>query len=117
VTLGQIQSAGFAAEGAAREAGRLIAQADTFEEGLSSAHLAAELAFADQGIAVEGAGVVEATCQQEVCLTPGSYVHVRVRAPVDLPGVPAFMAGAVPSVTQVEAEALTAIPRYREVRP
>lgn len=117
LTLGQIQAASFAAEGAAREAGRLIAQAETYEEGLTAAHLAVELAFADQGVEVSGSQVLQVTCQADPCLSPGAYVYLSVRSSVDLPGVPAFATGVLPAVTQVQADAMTAIPLYREARP
>lgn len=115
LTLAQIQASGFAAEGAAREAGRVLAGAETFEQGLTAAHLAVELSFADQGIAVDGAQALQIRCQHEPCLTPGSYLYISVRTDVGLPGVPAMLSGTLPSVTQVQADAMTAIPRYREV--
>lgn len=117
LTLGQIQAASFAAEGAAREAGRLIAHAETFEDGIAAARLAVELSFADQGLDVAGAQVLQVTCQADPCLTPGAYVYLSVRTSVDLPGVPAVAAGALPAATQVQADAMTAIPQYREARP
>lgn len=117
LTLSQIQAASFAAEGAAREAGRMIAQADSYEEGLAAASFATELSFADQGISVEGAQALQVTCQTDPCLSPGAHVHVQVRSDVALPGVPAFLSGVVPAGTSVQAEAMTAVPRYREVAP
>lgn len=117
LTLSQIQAASFAAEGAAREVGRVIAQADSYEEGLATAHFAAELAFADQGLSVDGAQVVQVTCQADPCLRPGAHVHVQVATEVNLPGVPGFTTGAMPAATSVQAEAITAVPRYREVAP
>ncbi|MGC0249666.1 pilus assembly protein [Pseudactinotalea sp. Z1748] len=115
LTLAQIQASGFAAEGAAREAGRVLAGAETFEQGLAAAHLAVELSFADQGISVDGAQALRIRCQDEPCLTPGSYLYISVRTDVDLPGLPPIFSGTLPSVTQVQADAMTTIPRYREV--
>lgn len=115
--LGQIQAASFAAEGAAREAGRLLAQAETYEQGLRAARFAVELSFADQGIEVTGAQALQVTCQADPCLTPGAYIHLSVHSGVDLPGVPAFLSGALPAATQVQAEAMTVIPQYRQARP
>lgn len=114
LTLGRVQAATFAAEGAAREAGRLIAQADTMSEGLAGAHLAVELAFADQGFDVDGAQVLQVTCQANPCLSPGGYIHLEVGAGVDLPGAPGFLTGVMPQAAHVNADALTAVPEFRE---
>ncbi|HLS25881.1 MAG TPA: pilus assembly protein [Beutenbergiaceae bacterium] len=113
----QVQAASFAAEGAARESGRLLAQARTLDEGVAAARYATELAFSDQGMSVRGAEALQVTCEADPCLSPGAYVHVTVRSEVPLPGMPSFLAGVVPAATQVEAEAMTAIPRYRETTP
>lgn len=117
LTLSQIQAASFAAEGAAREAGRVIAQADSYDDGLAAARFAAELSFADQGMSVEGGQVLQVTCQADPCLSPGAHVHVQVGAEVRLPGVPSFVSGALPAATSVQAEAMTAVPRYRQAAP
>lgn len=117
LVLSQVQAASFAAEGAAREAGRLIAHAQSFDRGVAAARYASELAFADQGMTVRGSEVMQVTCQEDPCLTPGAYVHVTVRSEVPLPGMPPFLSGVLPAVTEVRAEAMTAIPRYRETSP
>ncbi|TDE97671.1 pilus assembly protein [Occultella glacieicola] len=114
ITLGRIEAAGFAAEGAARDAGRLISDAETMEEGLALATLAVELAFADQGITVDGDRILTVTCAEDPCLTPGSFIHLRIDTTVSLPGAPAFMADALPMEVAIEAEAMTAVDTYRE---
>src|SRR5699024_8938667 len=92
VALAQVQAATFAADTAAREAGRVIAGADTFPAGSARAATAVELAFADQGITVDGAQVLHVVCEADPCLTPGSYVHLEVATAVDLPLVPDILA-------------------------
>lgn len=114
ITLGRMQAASFAAEGAAREAGRLIAQAETMEEGIANASIAVELAFADQGLSVDADDVFTVTCESDPCLTPGSYVYIAVETSVSLPGAPAFMAGSVPTEVVITADAMTAISDFRE---
>lgn len=114
VTLGRVQAAGFAAEGAAREAGRLIVQAETIEQGVARARLAVELAFADHGMEVDGAEVLTLTCEEDPCLTPGAYIHVGVESSVGLPGAPAFMASVLPTRVTVAAEAMAAVGDFRE---
>lgn len=114
LTLGRVQAATFAAEGAAREAGRLISQAETMPEGIAAAHLAVELAFADQGFDVDGAHVLVVTCQDDPCLSPGGYIHLAVGTSVTLPGSPAWLAGVLPDAAQINADALAAVPQFRD---
>lgn len=71
LTMARIQAASFAAEGAAREAGRLIAQAETMADGVAAAQLGVELAFADQGLDVDAASSLTITCSVPDCLTAG----------------------------------------------
>lgn len=114
VTLGRIQAASFAAEGSAREAGRLIAQAQTMEEGLAYASIAVQLAFADQGFTVDGEDALHVTCQADPCLTPGAFVHITVDTGVALPGAPAFMRPVLPVEVAISADAMTAVGDFRE---
>ncbi|WP_246465174.1 pilus assembly protein [Ruania alkalisoli] len=115
VTLSRVQAAAFAADGAARDAGRLIAQADTMAEGVSQAQLAVELAFADQGFTIDGEHALEVTCQEDPCLSPGAYLHLEVSTDVDLPLVPELLAGALATQVHVQGEALTAVDDFREL--
>lgn len=116
LTLAQVQAAAFAAEGAAREAGRLVARAGTLEEGASAARFAVELAFEDQGLEVDGAESLRITCAEEPCLTPGARVVVDVSTSVDLPLVPDFIAAAVPATVPVSATHVAAVPEFRQAR-
>ncbi|GAB2613853.1 pilus assembly protein [Pseudactinotalea suaedae] len=114
LTLARIQAASFAAEGAAREAGRLIAQAETMAEGIDAAQLGVELAFADQGLDVDPAAVLQVTCSVPECLTAGEYVLIEVRTEVSLPLAPDFLAGAMPTTVAVSADAMTAVSGFRD---
>ncbi len=113
ITLGRVQAATFAADGAARDAGRLIAQADTFEEGVADATLAVELAFADQGMDVDGADALQVTCEEDPCLSPGAYLHLEVATDVPLPLTPPFLDEALGTTVRVQAEAMTAVDDFR----
>ena len=113
ITLGRVQAATFAADGAARDAGRLIAQAETFERGVAEAALAVELAFADQGMDVDGATVLQVTCQEDPCLSPGAYLHLEVATDVPLPLTPPFLEDALSDTVRVQAEAMTAVDDFR----
>lgn len=106
LTLAQLQSATFAATAAARDAGRLVATADAGDAVTLASH-AVELAFADQGIQVDGATALEIRCGLRC--QPGDRALVRVRADVPLPLVPG---GGL--TVPVEAEAWTTIDPYRE---
>lgn len=117
LTLGKVQGAVFASEGAAREVGRLVVRADTFEQGVARAQGAVELAFADQGLAVSGADALRLSCEQDPCLTPGSRIFVEVGAAVGLPGVPDFAHGLVPVEVPVSASYVAVVDEFREGAP
>ncbi len=114
LTMARIQAASFAAEGAAREAGRLIAQADTIEEGIVAAQLGVQLAFADQGIEVDPAAALEVTCSVPECLTAGEYVLIEVHTEVALPLAPDFLSGTLPTSVAISADAMTAVSGFRD---
>jgi Flp pilus assembly protein TadG len=116
LTLAQVQAAAFAAEGAAREAGRLLARAETMEDGAAAARLAVELAFEDQGLDVDGAGALRISCAEQPCLAPGARVTVTVAATVDLPLVPDLVADALPTNVPVTATHVAAVPEFRAAR-
>lgn len=98
IALGRIQAASFAAEGAAREAGRIVAQADSAADSAGPAATAVEIAFADQGVDVDGASSLVITCSADPCHTPGARIDVRVAAQVPLPFLPAAFAGAATTI-------------------
>lgn len=114
LTLSRVQAAAFAAEGAAREAGRIVAQADSLAAATAGAEAAVELAFRDQGIEVDGGSVLESVCAADPCLSPGAQVLVEVATEVSLPLVPAFLAEAVPAHVPVSATHLVVVPEFRE---
>lgn len=116
LTLARVQAAAFAAEGAAREAGRILSVAESFESGSAHAYRAVEVAFADQGIDVTGSDVMRTTCAADPCLTPGSEVLVEIAMTVDLPLVPDFLADVVPSRVPVEATHLVAVGAFQDAR-
>jgi hypothetical protein len=115
LTVGRIQGAVFAAEGSAREAGRLVVRAETFEEGVRQARLAVTLAFDDQGIDVPGAEALRLTCDTDPCLTPGGRIVVEVSAAVALPGVPDVVRGVIPAEVPVAAEYVAVVDEFRVV--
>ena len=114
LTVARIQAASFAAEGAAREAGRLIAQAETIEEGIAAAQLGVELAFADQGLQVDPAAALRVTCSVPECLAAGEYVLIEVSTEVSLPLAPDFLTDSLPTTVAISADAMTAVSGFRD---
>ncbi|MPV87335.1 pilus assembly protein, partial [Georgenia ruanii] len=116
LTLARVQAAAFAAEGAAREAGRILAQAESLDAGVARAERAVALAFSDQGFDVEGGAALAVTCAQDPCLAPGAQVLVRVDMAVDLPLVPDAIRAEVPARVPVSAAHLVVVGTFREAR-
>lgn len=114
LTLARIEAAAFAAEGAARETGRIIAAAPTMDAGLSGAHEAIRLAFDDQGLPIDPVAALELSCSADPCMSPGAYVHIRIATSVPLPLLPDAVAGAARADVRIEASATTGIDRFRE---
>ncbi|MGC5629453.1 pilus assembly protein [Georgenia sp. Z1344] len=112
VAISRIQAASYAAEGAAREAGRIVAQADDEASAAGPAAFAVELAFADQGFDVDGAGSLVITCEADPCHTPGARIDVEVTTVVALPLLPTSIAG-VPTSMSVEARHLVLVEDHR----
>ena len=82
----EVQAAAFAAEGAARDAGRIMAASRSEAQGRAAAQYAAELAFADSGLRFEPR--VEITCSAAPCLTGGAALRAVVETEVPLPLIP-----------------------------
>jgi hypothetical protein len=117
LSLGEVQAAVFASEGAAREAGRAIVRSASWEEGVARARAAVELAFHDQGIPVSGADALRLRCELDPCLTPGGRIVTEVDAAVPLPGVPRALAGRLPTHVPVSARFVAVVDEFREVPP
>ncbi|WP_372594089.1 pilus assembly protein [Actinotalea sp.] len=125
LTLGRLQAAAFAVDGAAREAVRAVTSAagassdaapsDRAPAG-ARAVAAVGIALGDQGIRTDPAGVLELSCGTD-CSTPGSTVTATIRLAVDLPLVPGFLRDAVPLSVPVSASASGTLARFAEGRP
>lgn len=113
LTLGRIQAAAFAAEGAAREAGRAFVTASDERSGAERVRAAVLLAARDQGfddVDPDTAVVIE--CSAVPCLQPEGRVVVRVEIEAVLPGVPAFIDAVVPTSVPVSAESVAVVDRF-----
>lgn len=113
LTLGAIQSATLATEGAARQAARVFVQAPTGEAGQQAAQRALALAFADQGVDGQGATLsIACTPRPEQCHTRRGWVTVSVTAAVPLPLVPPLFNLQVPFAIPVQASATQQVSRF-----
>lgn len=113
MTLGRIQAAAFAAEGAAREAGRVFVTADDEASGSARARAVVVLAAHDQGFDdIDPDAAITIECSASPCLTPESRVLVRVEIVAVLPGVPAFVDAVVPTRVPVRAHSVTVVDRF-----
>jgi hypothetical protein len=115
VTLGRVQAAAFAAEGAAREAARVFVVAEEEEQGAAHAVAVVRMALHDQGFDdVDPHRAIELECETQPCLQAENRVRVRVTVDVVLPGVPAFVDAVLPTRVPVSAESVAVVDRFRE---
>ena len=88
ITLGRIQAASFAVDGAAREASRVYVDAGSEAVANSRAVAVTDLALRDQGFASSARRGPTISCSLNPCLSSGGQVTVSVAVAVVLPGVP-----------------------------
>lgn len=113
--LGRIQAATFAAEGAAREAGRTAATASRIQDAVERATVSVDIALDDQGFDdVDPASALTLLCSTEPCLQPGSDIETVVAFDVDLPFVPEFVEGVVPLRVPVVARHVAPVDSFAE---
>ena len=119
VSIGRVQAAAFAVEGASREAARLVASAPDDETGSRRAATAVALALSDQGFGRAGDPDPDVTvvCSTTPCTQPETLVRVVVRLDVVLPGVPGFLDGAIPTRVPVQAEGVAVVDRFADAAP
>lgn len=113
LTLGAIQSAALATEGAARQAARVFVQSESTAAGTAAALRALELALADHGIEAEGTSLsISCAPRPDACLTRRGRVTIEVAARVPLPLVPPVFDLRVPLAVPVEASATQQVSRF-----
>ncbi|QJW38514.1 pilus assembly protein [Cellulosimicrobium protaetiae] len=116
LTVGRVQAATFAVEGASREAARAFVTAPSSDDGARLAGAAVALALDDQGFDA-GPDSLAVACSATPCLEPGGEVSAVVRLDVPLPFVPAFVGDAVPLAVPVEARHVASVDEYAARRP
>lgn len=100
----EVQAAAFAAEGAARDAGRIMVASRSEAQGRTAAQYAAELAFADSGLRSEPR--VAITCSAAPCLTGGAALRTVVETEVPLPLIPLGIIDAIGAKIPVKGTAI-----------
>lgn len=103
LTMGRVQAASFAVEGAARESARLVVGAASEVDGKARAVAVTGWALRDQGFTDDPSAALTFACAANPCLTPGADVSVTVRIDVPLPGVPLGVSALLPTVVPVSA--------------
>jgi Flp pilus assembly protein TadG len=114
-TVGRAQAGAYAVSAAAREAGRTFVTAAEVESAAGRAQAAAELVFAAHGFD-PGAGTVSVACAGDDCLSPGGRLVVEAAIDVQLPLVPDFMRGAVPTSIALTARHVEPVDEFRAGR-
>lgn len=110
----QVQGASFAAEGAARDAGRILATAVDERAGREAAALTAVMAFEDFGLELSGPPELHISCAADPCLTGGAQIHVRVTARVPLPLITTGVARTMGTDVTIDGTAVAVVDRFRE---
>jgi hypothetical protein len=117
LTLGRMQAAAYAADGAAREAARAFVTADDERAGRARAQAAVRLGLLDQGFDVDPARATSIACRQTPCLTPEGRVVVQVSVDVVLPGIPGFVDRLVATQVTVRSTQVAAVDAFRSAPP
>ena len=111
LTLGRLQAGAFAAQGAAREAGRAFVTARDEVVGRERADAAAAIAFQDQGFTDQRLIRLQVDCAS-ACLVPDARVVIRTSVQVPLPAVPRLVDRFFPARIEVTARHVSTVDRF-----
>jgi hypothetical protein len=112
ILLARLQAGAYAVSAASREAGRAYVTAQVPEQAPSRALSAAGLAFADQGFDLQREGSIVIGCDGMPCLRPEGRVQIKGTVSVQMPFVPAFFSGIVPTEIPVSATHIATVDRF-----
>lgn len=113
LTLGTIQSAALATEGAARHGARVFVQAESTAAGAAAARRALDLALADHGLDPSDVSLsISCSPNPGQCHTRRGWVTVDIAVRVPLPLVPPVFDLRVPLAVPVEASATQQVSRF-----
>jgi hypothetical protein len=110
LALARIEAGAYAAQRAAREAGRAFVTAEQPDQARERADAAAALALSDHGL--DGQGSVDVRCSQANCLAPDGQVTTAATVLVLLPGMPRMLDQLVPARIEVVATQVTPVDRF-----
>ncbi|NHN56450.1 pilus assembly protein [Calidifontibacter sp. DB0510] len=108
--LARLQAGAYGAAAASREAGRMFVTATDDGAAWSRASAGMQLALQDQGF---GGGGLQVACTASPCLTRGASVTTTTSVRVDLPLIPDFLRGVVPSTVELRSRHTETVGRYR----
>lgn len=111
LTLGRLQAAAFAAQGAAREAGRAFVTARDESAGRERADAAVAIAFEDQGFIDQRLIGLQVDCAS-ACLAPDARVVIRTSVQVPLPALPRLVDRFFPARIEVTASHVATVDRF-----
>lgn len=111
ITLARLQAGTYAVAEAARESSRMFVTADSDAAGEGRARAAAAMSFADQGF--PGEGSVTMQCSKQPCLSPDAVIQGVTDLDVQLPLIPDFLRGVVPSSIHLHSRHAEVVDHYR----
>jgi hypothetical protein len=111
ITLARLQAGTYAVAAAARESSRMFVTADGDASGEARSQAAGSMAFADQGF--PGEGSVQMRCSRNPCLSPDSVIEGVADLDVELPLIPDFLRGVVPSSIHLHSRHAEVVDHYR----
>lgn len=114
LTLGRVQAAAFAVQGAAKDAGRALSVSDSVDDGLARARSAVSIALADQGFDETDPTTALTVVCSAGCLDPGTEIATTVRIDVAFPGLGSGPGSWVPLSIPVSAHVVTPVDEYKE---
>ncbi|GGB14505.1 hypothetical protein GCM10011492_00160 [Flexivirga endophytica] len=111
IALARLQAGTYAVAEAARESSRMFVTADSDGAGEARARAAAGMSFTDQGFSGEGS--IKMRCSKQPCLSPDSVIEGVADLDVDLPLIPDFLRGAVPSSIHLHSRHVEVVDHYK----
>lgn len=111
ITLARLQAGAYAVASAARESSRMFVTAPDTASGDARARAAAAMSFEDQGF--PGQGSVQIACSTQPCLSADSVIQSVTDLDVELPLIPDFLRGIVPSTIHLHSRHSEVVDHYR----
>ncbi len=113
LTLGSVQSAVFAADVIARDTARIYSMEGDDKVAAERSRAHAEMVLADFDL--DAGDVLDVTCSETPCASPGATITARVRIPVQVPGVGPVLGEAGP--VSVGSQQTIRVDEHRGARP